>query len=217
MIAGPTILERVLAVSEETPQLEYALQRHEIWGDYEVKTPDDHLAGFFATYWTDLEEVDIQQSQFTAEFARYAVSSAEHRPSAVYFGVVRPTGDGDKRDIDEAFLQFVELAYDARDTPVISYSQGDISSVDTIWTAGETNACVAVIEAGVAGYTDNNLTLVERHDDALIRTSVQPGHDQRCKLRNVFAHGFQTVVRNRITDAPDTELTEGIGSKTDAE
>ena len=210
MMPRPTILERVLAMSEETPQVEYALQRDEIWDDYEVKTPDNHLTGFFAAYWTDLEEVNIQQSQFTAEFARYTISSAEHRPSAVYSGVVRSTGDGDETDIDETFLQFVELAYDARDTPVISYSQGDITSFDTIWTAGETNACVAVIEAGVAGYTDSNLTLVERHDGALIRTSIRPGHDQPYERQNMFADRFQTVVRNRITDTPDTDLTEAI-------
>lgn len=46
-------------MSEESPELELALQPNEIWEDYELKTPDDHLAGFFSTYWTDLEEVDI--------------------------------------------------------------------------------------------------------------------------------------------------------------
>lgn len=216
-MAIPTSLEWVREVSEDPSQLEHALQPNEIWEDYELKTPDNHLAGFFSTYWTDLEEVDIPATQFTAEFARYTVSHAKHRPSAVYSGVVQPAEDGDETSIDEAFLRFVELAYDTRDTPVISYSQGDITSVDTIWTAGESNACVAVIEAGCAGYTDSNLTLVERHNGALIRTSIQPGHDQQYKLRDMFAHGFQSVVRNRIGDTPEAELTETLGIGTDEE
>jgi len=199
-------------MSDQPPQLEFTLQPDEVWEDYELKTPDNHLAGFFSTYWTDLDEIDISETQLTAEFARYTVSMAEHRPSAVYSGVVQPTDDGAPTSIDEAFLQFVELAYEAKDTPVVSYSQGDITSVDTIWTAGETNACVAVIEAGLAGYFDSHLTLIERPDGVLIRTSIKPGHEQPYKLREMFAHGFQSVVRNRITDSPDTELTDGLGT-----
>jgi len=204
-------------MSEEPAELDYALQPDEIWEDYELKTPDNHLAGFFSTYWTDLDEVDISETQLTAEFARYTVSMAEHRPPAVYSGVVQPADDGDPTSIDEAFLQFVELAYDARDTPVISYSQGDITSVDTVWTAGEANACVAVIEAGCAGYFQSHLTLIERHDGVLIRTSIKPGHEQRYKLRDMFAHGFQSVVRNRICNTPEVELTETLGIGTDKE
>lgn len=201
-------------MSKDSPELAFALQPDEIWQDYELKTPDNHLAGFFATYWTDLEEVDISATQFTAEFARYTVSMAEHRPSAVYSGVVQPADDGDQTSIDKAFLRFVELADEARDTPVISYSQGDITSVEPIWTAGETNACVAVIEAGCAGYTESHLTLIERHDGVLIRTSLRPGHEQPYKLREMFAHGFQSVVRNRITDSPSTELNDVIDTDT---
>jgi hypothetical protein len=204
-------------MSEEPAQLEFALQPDEVWEDYELKTPDNHLAGFFSTYWTDIEEVNIPATQFTAEFARYTVSMAEHRPSAVYSGVVQTAGDGDQTGIDEAFLQFVELAYDARDTPVISYSQGDITSVDTVWTAGEANGCVAVIEAGCAGYFQSHLTLIERHDGVLIRTSIKPGHDQQYKLRDMFAHGFQSVVRNRITDTPNVEVPETLGIEPDEE
>jgi hypothetical protein len=199
-------------MSKEPSEIEFALQPDEIWQDYELKTPDNHLAGFFSTYWTDLEEVDISATQFTAEFARYTVSMAEHRPSAVYSGVVQPADDGDQTSIDKAFLRFVELADEARDTPVISYSQGDITSVEPIWTAGETNACVAVIEAGCAGYTESHLTLIERHDGVLIRTSLRPGHEQPYKLREMFAHGFQSVVRNRIT--PSTELNDVIDTDT---
>lgn len=201
-------------MSKEPSEIEFALQPDEIWQDYELKTPDNHLAGFFSTYWTDLEEVDISATQFTAEFTRYTVSMAEHRPSAVYSGVVQPADDGDQTSIDKAFLRFVELADEARDTPVISYSQGDITSVETIWTAGETNACVAVTEAGCAGYTESHLTLIERHDGVLIRTSLRPGHEQPYKLREMFAHGFQSVVRNRITDSPSTELNDVIDTDT---
>jgi hypothetical protein len=198
-------------MTEESQQLEDALQPDEVWEDYKQKIAEDHVAGFFSTYWTDLEEVDVPESQYTGEFVRYTVSHAEHRPPSVYSGVVRPANSGDDAAIDEAFLRFIELAYEAKDTPVISYSQGDITSVNTIWTAGESNACVAVIEAGCAGYTDSNFTLVERHDGLLIRTSVQPTRRNQYKLREMFAHGFQGIVRNRLVDTPDSDLTETLG------
>jgi hypothetical protein len=183
----------------DSPVPEYALRPDDVWNDYELKTPDNQLAGFFSTYWTDLDDISLPENALTAEFVRYAVSRADDRPSAVYSGVARPTARRYGSALNESYDQLVTLAHEAKDTPVISYSQGDISAVETIWTASENTECVAVTEAGCAGYFDNTLTLVERRDKALIRTSIKPGYEVT-HMNDVFAHGFQAVVRNRIAD-----------------
>jgi len=176
---------------------EYTLRPEDVWNDYEPELPEDQLSGFFSTYWCDFDEISLPDDSLTAEFIRYTVPNAQHRPSVLYSGVARPTSAANTSTVTDAFAQIVELAKKSQEEPVISYSQGDITSVESIWTDGDKTECIAVIEAGCAGYFDDTLTLIEQRGEFLIRTSVKPGSESN-QMKEMFAHGFQTVVRNRL-------------------
>jgi hypothetical protein len=54
-----------------------------------------------------------------------------------------------------------------------------------------------VTEAGYAGYFESTLTVLERQGPVMIRTSVKP-QGMQPELLAVFAHGFQSIVRQRV-------------------
>lgn len=198
-------------MAESAPSPEYALRPREIWDAYDMDRPESEFAGFFSTYWAEGEDIDVTGDEVTAEFVRYAITNAQQRPSAVYSGVARPTAPAHTQVIADAFEQLVDLAYEAEDTPVISYSQADISSVETVWTEGP-GECIAVTEAGLAGYYDSNLTVFEHRDNALLRTSINPG-SASTHMKEMFAHGFQAVVRNRLNESGGFRLADTSGEK----
>lgn len=52
--------------------------------------------------------------------------------------------------------------------------------------------------------TDHS-SLIEQRGEALIRTSVKPGSESK-QMKEVFAHGFQTVVWNRLDDSDSPQV-----------
>jgi hypothetical protein len=139
----------------------------------------------------------VPPSRFAAEFVRYHVDYDATRPGAVFSGVLWPVSEKYREPEGMVYQELVDAAYTAVNNPPLSYSEGRVWEVEGLWSVGSDSACVAVTEAGCAGYFENTLTILERQGPVMIRTSVKP-HGLVNELLPVFAHGFQSVVRHRV-------------------
>lgn len=175
----------------------YALQPSEIWNDYEQTVPDDQVKGICSTYWSSVDTISVPPSRFAAEFVRYYVRNDETRPGAVFSGVLWPMSEKYREPEGMVYQELVDAAYAAYHNPPLSYSEGEVSEIEEVWSAWSDSACVAVTEAGCAGYFENTLTVLERLGPVMIRTSVKP-HSIEEGLLPVFTYGFHAVVRHRV-------------------
>jgi hypothetical protein len=182
---------------DEAVSPKYALRPSDIWDDYEQTIPDDEVKGICSTYWSSVDTVSVPPSRFAAEYLRYHVKHDATRPGSVFSGVLWPVSEKYREPEGMVYQELVNAAYAAWDRPPLSYSQGRVWEIEELWSAGSDSACVAVTEAGCAGYFENTLTLLERQGPVMIRTSVKPQGIEN-ELLPVFAFGFQSIVRQRV-------------------
>ncbi|WP_136590964.1 hypothetical protein [Salinigranum halophilum] len=182
---------------DESVSPTYALRPSDIWDDYEQTLPGDEVKGICSTYWSSIDTISVPPSRFAAEFVRYHVDYDATRPGAVFSGVLWPVNEKYREPEGMVYQELVDAAYAACDNPPLSYSEGRVWEVEELWSVGSDSASVAVTEAGCAGYFENTLTILERQGPVMIRTSVKP-HGLESGLLLVFAHGFQSIVRNQV-------------------
>jgi hypothetical protein len=187
---------------DETASPKYALRLSDIWDDYEQTIPDNQVKGICSTYWSSVDTISVPPSRFAAEFVRYHVDYDATRPGAVFSGVLWPVSEKYREPEGMVYQELVDAAYTACDNPPLSYSEGRVWEVEELWSVGSDSACVAVTEAGCAGYFENTLTILERQGSGMIRTSVKP-YGLDVNLLPVFAHGFQAIVRQRVQNECD--------------
>jgi hypothetical protein len=181
---------------DERVSPQYALRPSEIWDDYEQTIPDGQVKGICSTYWSSVDTISVPPSRFAAEFVRYHIEYDATRPGAVFSGVLWPASEKYREPEGMAYQELVDAAYAACDNPPLSYSEGRVWDLEEVWSTGSDSACVAVTEAGCAGYFENTLTLLERQGPVMIRTSVKP-QGLEIEMLPVFAFGFHSIVRQR--------------------
>ena len=183
---------------DERVSPQYALRPSEIWDDYEQTVPDDQVKSICSTYWSSVDTISVPPSRFAAEFIRYHVKYDSTRPGAVFSGVLWPASEKYREPEGMAYQDLVDAAYASCDNPPLSYSEGRVWEIEELWSGGSDSACVAVTEAGCAGYFENTLTIIEQQGSVMIRTSVKPQGLEN-ELLPMFAHGIQAVVRQRVS------------------
>jgi hypothetical protein len=189
-------------VNDERVSPQYALRPTEIWEDYAQTVADDEVKGICSTYWSSVDTISVPPSRFAAEFLGYHVRSDGRRPSAVFSGVLWPASEKYREPEGMVYRELVDAAYAAFDNPPLSYSDGRVREIEELWPVGLDSACVAVTEAGYAGYFESTLTVLERQGPVMIRTSVKP-QGLGPELLAVFTHGFQSIVRQRVLNEFD--------------
>lgn len=176
---------------------QYVLRPADIWDDYEQTIPDDEVKAICSTYWSSVDTISVPPSRFVAEFIRYHVKYDATRPGAVFSGVMWPVSEKYREPEGMAYQELVDAAYAAYHHPPLSYSEGRVWDVEEVWSTGSDSACVAVTEAGCAGYFESTFTVLERQGPVMIRTSVKPQGLEN-ELLPLFAFGFQSIVRQRV-------------------
>lgn len=187
---------------DESALPQYALRPSDIWAGYEQTVPDDEVKAVCSTYWSSVDTISVPSSRYVAEFLGYHVEYDATRPGAVFSGVLWPVGEKYREPEGMAYRELVDAAYAACDNPPLSYSEGRVWAVEEVWSTCSDSACVAVTEAGCAGYFENTLTVLERQGPVLIRTSVKP-QGMKTEMLPVFAFGFQSIVRHRVVNEFD--------------